>query len=587
VALSIDLNKKFYKNMPSLQDFSLISTNVQKFKNDFNLKSDSAAFSYFSLHLILSLQDDEIEDSITDSNLLRELGKSSGHDRGIDAIYIDYEDISEKHKIYFFNFKYIGDFQKTKNNFPSGEIDKILGFINDLMSQEESIKDTINSALYERVREIWKIFEDVNPSFEICICANSYLGLEKLEKERLERSIGRHSDFEVKYYLIEDLINFIQRKSKRKINAKLKAIDKNLFEKSDGDIRALIVDIDARDLIRIVLDDEVTRNNVNLTDYSTIREFRILEDTFEDNVRVYLKQRSKINRNIKKTALSEENHRFFYFNNGITITCDRFQYPKSIRSPIIELENIQIVNGSQTIHALYEAFLEDFNRFEDIEVLCRIYETKNSILSTSIAEYTNSQNPVKSRDVRSIDFVQQKLEQEFLAKGFYYERKRNQYSDKDKKLRIDAEKTGQVLMAFYKEMPREAKNRKKFIFGDRYDEIFSDEISADKVLLPYMLFEKIEGEKSKFKESTSLSEDTFVVYSSYYILYIMSKLAQKASIEIKFESLDEIWKLYPKVIQTLKNIIDIEVQMSSAQKEKFSYAAFFNTDKPKKIFDQI
>ena len=106
----------------------------------------------------------------------------------------------------------------------------------------------------------------------------------------------------------------------------------------------------------------------------------------------------------------------------------------------IELENIQIVNGSQTIHSLYEAFLKDASKFEYIELLCRIYETKNSALSTSIAEYTNSQNPVKSRDVRSIDYIQQKLEQELLVKGLYYERKKNQYDKKAKNLRLDAEK---------------------------------------------------------------------------------------------------------------------------------------------------
>lgn len=275
-----------------------------------------------------------------------------------------------------------------------------------------------------------------------------------------------------------------------------------------------------------------------------MKNYEILEDAFEDNVRVYLKQRSKINRNIKKTALSDENHRFFYFNNGITITCDQFEYPKTIRSPIIELKNIQVVNGSQTIHALYEAFLEDSSKFEYIELLCRIYETKNLLLSTNIAEYTNSQNPVKSRDVRSIDFIQQKLEQEFLLKGLYYERKKSQYIDQPKNLRLDAEKVGQVLMAFYNEMPREAKNRKKFIFGEKYDEIFSDEITADKVLLPFKLFDNIEEEKTKVKSSVSLSngqQDSFILYSSYYILYVIAKLAQKKSIPLEISNIEDIW----------------------------------------------
>jgi hypothetical protein len=572
--------------MHSLQDFSLINTSVQKYSQDFNLGTLSSAFSYFALNLILGLQDDEIEDAITDNYLLKETGKSGGHDRGIDALHIDYEDVDSKPKIHFFNFKYAKDFPKTKNNFPAGEIDKIVGFINDLMSQEETIKESVNPILYGRVKEIWKIFEDVNPNFVIHLCANYYYGIEKLEDERFKRAINRHSNFEIKYHLIEDLVNLIQKRSKRNVNAKLRAIDKNIFEKSDGDVRALIVNVDARDLVRIVLDNENIRNNVNLTNYEELKEHEILEDAFEDNVRVYLKQRSKINRNIKSTALSDECHRFFYFNNGITITCDKFEYPKTMRSPIIELKNIQVVNGSQTIHALYEAFLEDSSKFEYIEILCRIYETKNSTLSTSIAEYTNSQNPVKSRDVRSIDFIQQKLEQEFLVKGLYYERKKSQYADKAKHLRLDAEKVGQVLMAFYNEMPKEAKNRKKFIFGEKYDEIFSDEITADKVLLPFQLFDRIELEKAKIKKNIAEEQqDSFILYSSYYILYVMAKLAQRKFIELKISNIENIWNLYSEAIDLLKEVIVIE-QKSLPHKDKFSYAAFFKVEKPKKIFEQ-
>lgn len=167
--------------------------------SDFKLEAPSSAFSYFVLNLVLGLQDDEIKDAITDTNFLKEIGQKSGHDRGIDALYVDYEDVDGKPKIHFFNFKFVNEFPKTKNNFPSGEIDKIVGFINDLMSGEKSIKDTVNLILYERIQEIWKIFEDVNPNFVIHLCANYYQGLERLENERFERAINRHSNFEIKY----------------------------------------------------------------------------------------------------------------------------------------------------------------------------------------------------------------------------------------------------------------------------------------------------------------------------------------------------------------------------------------------------
>ena len=81
------------------------------------------------------------------------------------------------------------------------------------------------------------------------------------------------------------------------------------------------------------------------------------------------------------------------------MTCDKFEYAQTQRAPVIKITNLQIVNGGQTIHALYNALLDDPSKLQDIDILCRLYETNNQELSTNIAEYTNSQNPVENRDI--------------------------------------------------------------------------------------------------------------------------------------------------------------------------------------------
>ena len=111
--------------LPSLQDFSVVSNHVKEFTSDYNLSGDSLGFMFFVLDLVLGLQDDEIEDAITDTSYLRHTNKESGHDRGLDAVYIDY---SEKPAVvHLFNMKYTDELKKTARNFPSSEIDKILG----------------------------------------------------------------------------------------------------------------------------------------------------------------------------------------------------------------------------------------------------------------------------------------------------------------------------------------------------------------------------------------------------------------------------------------------------------------------------
>lgn len=571
----------------SLQDFSLIHSSVVKQKEDLNLLSNSNGFYHLLLNLVLSLQNDEIKDAITDNHYLMSTNSKPGHDRGIDAIYID--DSESISTIHFFNCKYTDDFDKTKNNFPANEIDKIISFLSSLMQNDSNLLNDVNPILALKISEIWNIFKTQNPKFIFHICSNYYKEFEKKEKERFEREINKFSNFKIEYQFMNDLVSLLTRKDKIIVNAKINAIDKNFFEKSDGDIRALIVNIDSIDLIRIVLNNEDIRNNSNGFDIEDMKKFEILEDAFEDNVRVYLKQRSKINRNIKETALSNESQRFFYYNNGITITCSNFTYMKGTRSPMVELKNLQIVNGSQTIHALHEAFLTDSDKFENNDILCRIYETQNIALCTNIAEYTNSQNPVKSRDVRSIDFTQKKLEKEFLNKGLYYERKKNQFAGKPISKRIDAEKVGQVLLAFYNHMPAEAKNKKSLIFSDKYDDVFDDSINTDKILLPYELYNYIEKEKEKLKKLhinnlKELEKISFLLYSSYYLLYIISKLGDLKSFKEEYSELSQYILLYDNAVKIVKHIFKDEQKLL---KSNYSHDYFFKSNKPKKRFEDL
>ncbi|MEK6926672.1 MAG: AIPR family protein [Nanoarchaeota archaeon] len=524
-----------------------------------------------------------------------ESGKISGHDRGIDAIHIEQTEI--KNKIHLFNFKYVETFEKTKSNFPANEIDKILGFLNALMSQDKKYLQEISPLLASKMNSIWEIFNTENPDFVIHICSNQYFPFEEQEKRRFEREVHKNSNFEIKYHLMDELVNLLTKKGKIKVNANIPAIDKQFFERSDGDVKALIVNVDVMDLLRICIDNEDFRNDSCLKDYNLLKNCHILNDAFEDNVRIYLKQRSKINKNIKNTALSGEGHRLFYYNNGITITCENFEYPGgNRRSPIIILSGLQIVNGSQTIHALFEAFQEDPSKFENMTILCRIYETRNKELSTNIAEYTNSQNPVNTRDIRSIDYNQIKLEKEFEAINYYYERKKGQYSNKPKNKRLDAEKVGQVLMAFYHKMPSEAKDKKRLIFAEKYEEIFDDAITANKILLPFFLFNNIENKKSRLRaeifDKDNIDVDKYkrngpLLYSSYWILYVLHEIAVYKKIDLIKENYEEIDCFYPIACQIINDIWNEEIKDEKEPSKIFAYEPFFKKNQPMKYIDKI
>lgn len=573
----------------NLQDFSVVNTKIKKIKEDLELKSFADAFYFIAINKVIDLQDDEIMDSITDNAFLTNQGLAKGHDRGIDAIYIDEEGPTPV--VHLFNCKYTQKFETAKNsNFPSSEIDKIGDYFRALMNEDHTTIGNSNVVLREKTEEIWELFDNYNPIFKIHLCANFDKSLEANEKIRFTKMLSQYSNIEIIEHINSEYVDLINSSKRIMANSKFRANQKELFEKSDGDIRALIVNVNAKELIRIITDDDEFRNAIDLEDYSDIKDKNILEDIFYDNVRMYKKRGSRINVSIKETAKSEERNKFFYYNNGITITCKSFEYSK-ILQPVIKLEEMQVVNGSQTLHALFDIAKENIDYLNDIEILCRIYELKNSLYSSHIAEYTNSQNQVTTRDVRSIDFIQQKLDTEFQSMGYFYERKKNQYENEPKNKRIDAEKAGQALMAFYNGMPNEAKNNKRLIFDNKYENVFNTNINAEKVLLAYSLYEEIENRKNKTKKEIidnekEYEEKSYIIFSSYYILYI---LAQIANIKSKNENDFIINK------ENLLNYYDIAlllIQKAIKQEKKnnpskYSNTEFFKSSRAKSYIDDF
>jgi hypothetical protein len=555
----------------SIQNFAVIHRTVEKAKTDNALVNDSQAFHHVVLDAVFQLADDEIQDAITDDAYNVGKGASPGKDRGIDAVYVD--EIANPPTVHLLSCKYTSDIQKTESFFKSTEIDKILAFLQQLMSKDLALLSDINDALKAKAKEIWNVIHRTNASFVIHLASNLTEGLTKEEADRLSNALKQYSNFSWETYTQESLADKLAHRGRVKVDGACKAIHQNLFEKPGGDVRALVVHVEARQLLRALCDDEALRKNAN-ADISAVPGLQICEGAFEDNVRIYLRKGSKVNKNIRATVLSKENKRFFYFNNGITITCDRYSYPTGQTAPIIELENIQVVNGGQTVHALFDAYKEDKKSIDPVEILCRVYETKNDELSSRIAETTNSQTPVNTRDIRSIDIVQVKLEKEFHAMGLYYERKRKQHEEQPKEQRVDAERCGQVVLAFMHAMPLEAKNRKGLIFGEKYEDIFSDATSAHELLLPLRLFERIENERVAHAHG----QNAWLRYANYHLLYALRLLADYKGIGLTFENLEVIWKNYPKAKAALRS-----ARLTSKKKEKDEYedALFFKSSDAK------
>ena len=163
----------------------------------------------------------------------------------------------------------------------------------------------------------------------------------------------------------------------------------------------------------------------------------------EQNVRVFLQARGKVNRGIRLT-LENEPWMFFAYNNGITATAEAVEISNTGGQMLLRrLTNFQIVNGGQTTASIHLA------RLRDVDLSRTFAQMKLSVVSPEratalvpkISEYANSQNRVNAADFFAnhpfhilMEGFSRRIyapspDGRFRQSKWFYERARGQYAD--------------------------------------------------------------------------------------------------------------------------------------------------------------
>jgi hypothetical protein len=476
-----------------------------------NLNGASEAFIYYCLSRVLKLDDGELGSLVTDGQF----------DRGIDAVYI--EEKQDGPTIHLFQMKCYKEFKPNDRNFPSSELEKILSFLDDLLSKSDGMEKTCNGFLFSKVKDIWGVILEEPCSIVVHLCTNAQ-GLEDKYVEPFKANLRRKGELVSFEEHDIDRLSYIEmgsRKVEKDISVKL--FEEQNFERTDGAMRGLIGTIKAEEFIRFLTD----QNTGNID-----------ENLFNENIRLYLGEKNEVNSKIYNSAVSGGSSEFWYLNNGITIVCDSYKYNTSQSDAPVRIKNPQIVNGGQTSFSLYEASKAAINSINKVRVLIKIIETDDIKFRARIAEATNSQTMIRSRDLRSNDEIQLKLEDTLKDYGYFYERKRNQYFDVLYSKKIDAHKAGQVIYSYYHQEPQKAKAASEKVFGEYYDTIFDPKvISAEKVLVCYGLYMDIEKRKEQVQSDMKSNmkpfySEAWLVEGGFYVLYMVSVLCERESIAL-------------------------------------------------------
>ncbi len=330
---------------------------------------------------------------------------------------------------------------------------------------------------------------------------------------------------------------------------------------------------------------------------SWFKEPKQINDFLQKNVREFLGKSSKVNKAIAKSYTQDPDW-FWFKHNGIIMFADKIEVDKD--SSKLVLINPQVVNGGQTLRALFPNYMKQSEKTGSARILLRVYEFPYEGVDTykrsiEVISALNSQNQIKPSDLRSADPRQVRLEQLFTKLGYEYLRKRSEEQKPGEK-RITMRHLALIFYVCEKDAPHEGVrgNIERLFADDKvYGQVFKENLISEKLndnhivihyltcwRLFYLLRKKV---KNKLPRSVK-------TYFRYVVWFVLNDLYHK-TIDWRYEnyiSLED-WKNFmnseyfiESVRKYSKHIFRLGVEIASRQDDPLRY---FKTRESKEEFN--
>src|SRR5690606_32755715 len=212
----------------------------------------------------------------------------------------------------------------------------------------------------------------------------------------------------------------------------------------------------------------------NYFDFLVDENGGLIKYFFDSNIRDY-QGSVEVNSGIKETLMtSAPNEDFWWLNNGVTITAS----DASFSSKILQIEEPQIVNGLQTSFEIFNYFKVNKIDGEKRNVLIRVVKTKDEKSRLKVIKATNSQTNIPPASLRATDPIHRDIEDFLLAKGYYYDRRKNYHKNQLRPISkiISIPYLAQIIMGVLQQKPDYARARPSTIIKNNtdYDGIFNN-----------------------------------------------------------------------------------------------------------------
>ena len=448
----------------------------------------SLAFVYLCVETMLDLDPVDTFECLTDG----------GGDFGVDALHIT-EEMDGEFGVTLFQAKYKRDL-KGNSNFEQSAIESMVNAIRHIFDPSADL-GTINDRLKIKVEEARSMIRDgLIPRIRAIACNNGLRWHTDTQTAIDRTGFGEQVSWE--HVNHDVLVNILQRT--KPVSSTLRLCGKAIVE--DMNFSRVCIG-------RIPVSE--------IADLMTAHGERLLER----NIRRYLGLHgNRVNEGIRSTLNSDKPENFYFFNNGLTLVCDDFNYNALQSSDFqVKVDNLQIVNGGQTCMTIFKT-AEELQRKgktlpPEATVLIRIYKLPrdNEDIVLKITHATNSQNPVDLKDLRANDDKQRQLETNIQNLGYTYRRKRLDTTPRPSDITTGA--AAEAVLSVWRKAPHQAKFLTREHFGKLYQTIFTEPLNGAQVVIAALLYRIAENHRRRPHQDDPL----FVRYASCFIAMQMGQ----------------------------------------------------------------
>ncbi|MBF0135241.1 MAG: AIPR family protein [Magnetococcus sp. DMHC-1] len=468
------------------QRLSAICDEIRQRANDeLNIVDDtklkSLAFVFFLVRTILDISDEDAFDCLTEG----------GGDFGVDAMHLA-EERDGEFTVTLFQAKYKKSLEGSAH-FPETGIKALLNAIRYLFDPLVPL-GPVNDRIKARVEEIRSLIRDGYIPRVRALACNNGLRWNTAAEETIKRS-GFDNQVIWEHVNHDRLVMILQ--STQPVDDILRLSGKAMSE--DLHFSRVLV------------------GRMAVTEVALLVE-RHGERLLERNIRRYLGLHgNRVNEGIRNTLLGEESRNFYYYNNGITMICEKFSF-NALQSGDyqVKVEKLQIINGAQTCMTVFNTIRENqhaTSAMADAHVLIRLYQLAddNEDQVQRITFATNSQNPVDLRDLRANDERQRVLQTDMEQLGYRYQRKRLNISLKPND--ITSGVAAEAILSVWRQRPQQAKFFGREHFGKLYDIVFTNDLNGSQVILAVLIHRIAENRRRRPQSGDPL----FVRYASCFL----------------------------------------------------------------------